>query len=41
VLYGDDKEVFWSSHSGLGKKVVDKRALKLVVTSYGSLIAKH
>lgn len=29
VLYGDDKEVFWSTHSGLGKKVVDKKALKL------------
>lgn len=41
VLYGDDKEVFWSTHSGLGKKVVDKKALRLVVTSYGSLVAKH
>lgn len=29
VLYGEDKEVLWSTKSGLGKNVVEKNALKL------------
>jgi hypothetical protein len=41
VLYGEDKEKLWSIDSGLGKKVVDKNSLRLIVTSYGSLVAKH
>lgn len=39
MLKNDDKEVSWSSHCELGKKVADREQLMVKLTNYGSLVA--